>query len=100
MNKRDIGKRYEVHAIQYLESNDYKLIRKNYFSPYGEVDLIMIKEDTLHFIEVKYRSNDHFGSPKASITPIKMKRLKLTAMHYLKTEISGWVAFKIGRAHV
>ncbi len=96
MNKRGMGQLYEDHAVEYLVKNDYKLICKNFYSPYGEVDLIMMKEDTLHFIEVKYRSNNHFGSPRAAITPIKMKRLKLTAIHYLKTQACGWVSFKVG----
>lgn len=96
MHKRGMGQIYEAHAIEYLEKNEFKLIGKNFYSPYGEVDLVMSKEDTLHFIEVKYRSNNHFGSPRASITPIKLKRLKLTAIHYLKTQACGWVAFKVG----
>lgn len=96
MNKRRIGFTYEDEALNFLKNQAYNLLCKNYYSPYGEIDLVMIKANTLHFIEVKYRATNHFGSPRDSITPVKLKRLKLSAIHYLKTQSSGWNAFKIG----
>lgn len=96
MNKRALGGIYESLAIEYLSNSAYKLIETNYYSPYGEVDLIMKRDEVLHFIEVKFRSNNFYGSPRSSISATKKKRLKLTAVHYLKAQDCGWSPFKIG----
>lgn len=39
-NTRRIGAYYEEQAAQYLQSKGYTIIKRNYKTPYGEIDLI------------------------------------------------------------
>lgn len=93
--KRAIGSHYETEAIRYLESLGYILIRKNYFTPRGEIDLIFSKADALFFVEVKYRSSDAFGSPREAITQNKISHMKQAAMHYIKCECLKYTPYVI-----
>ncbi len=95
MNKRLIGKAYEALALDYLVANNFDLVAKNYFCPYGEIDLVVCKDDVIYFIEVKYRSNLSYGSPRDAINYQKMQRMKKTAIYYIKDECSGFKHFKI-----
>ena len=61
-NTRRIGAYYEEQAAQYLQSKGYTIIKRNYKTPYGEIDLIAKKPDLLVFCEVKFRSSDRYGT--------------------------------------
>jgi len=75
MNKREIGKIGEEIAKDYLEKNGIKIIDKNYFSKYGEIDLIGFENRTIIFIEVKLRNNIEFGSVCESVTESKIMKI-------------------------
>jgi putative endonuclease len=44
---------------------------------------------TLVFVEVRLKSNSHFGSAASSITPQKQQKLILTAQHYLQLQVKN-----------
>lgn len=75
----------ERWAAQHLQHNGLQLIEQNYRSRYGEIDLIMRDGAVLVFVEVRLRSNPHFGGAAASIDARKQQRLIRTAQHYLST---------------
>lgn len=50
-NTRRIGAYYEEQAAQYLQSKGYTIIKRNYKTPYGEIDLIAKKPDLLCFVK-------------------------------------------------
>ncbi len=77
------GVKSEKQALNYLLSQGLTLVCQNYYCRMGEVDLIMQDQDTLVFIEVRYRKNSDFGGALASITTAKQKKLIKTAKHYL-----------------
>ena len=79
-NASEIGKYYEDIALQYLSSKGFNLIAKNFYSCYGEIDLIMYKDNILHFIEVK---SSKFMNPLFKITPNKMDKLIKTIHIFL-----------------
>lgn len=60
-----------------------RLIQRNYHCGLGEIDLIMEHDDTLVFVEVRYRYQDRYGSAEESITPTKRRKLIATARHFL-----------------
>ena len=95
-NKREIGQLYETKALSYFEENGFKYVTKNYYCPHGEIDLILHKNNVIYFIEVKYRSNLSYGSPREAINYKKMHRMKKTALYYIKEQCEGFVNFKIG----
>ena len=47
------------------------MVERNFFSQFGEIDIIALKKGVLHFIEVK--SGENFD-PIYAITPSKLKR--------------------------
>ena len=67
-SRRAVGTHYEEEAARYLEQQGYQILERNFFSRYGEIDLIAKDEDTLVFVEVKYRSGASFGDPAEAVT--------------------------------
>ena len=55
MNKREKGFKYENLAKDFLINNGLEYIRSNYYSEYGEIDLIFKDSKLMVLIEVKYR---------------------------------------------
>lgn len=78
------GRLAEDQALAYLQANGLSLQQRNYRSPFGEVDLIMHDAscDSLIFVEVRYRSNNTFGSPAESVDRRKQAKLIASAEHY------------------
>ena len=51
--KRGIGDLGEGVVCRYLENKGYVVVERNYLRPWGEIDVIAKKGETLHFVEVK-----------------------------------------------
>ena len=81
---REQGQYTESLACQYLEDKGYKLIERNFHCRFGEIDLIMQKNDSLVFVEVRYRRSNNFGSGAESVTASKQSKLIKTASAYLQ----------------
>lgn len=77
------GKWGETAALAFLEANGYKLLKRNYRSPDGEIDLVMSKEGELVFVEVKTRSSLDFGAPEEAVDEEKLEHLEAAAGWYL-----------------
>lgn len=78
------GKAAEEIACNHLKKNGLTFIDKNFFSRYGEIDLIMKDQETLVFIEVRYRKNMDYGGALESITRSKQKKIQSTALYYMQ----------------
>ena len=83
-NRTNKGRAAEEIACNHLKKNGLKLIDKNFYSRYGEVDLIMQDQETLVFIEVRYRKNLDYGGALESVTPSKQKKIQTTALFYMQ----------------
>jgi putative endonuclease len=81
-NKKDIGSKGEKLAAEFLASHNYEIIATNFFSPYGEIDIIALKDEILVFIEVKTRSSN-LDSALNSISISKRKKISRTASIFL-----------------
>lgn len=77
------GNHAEEAACRYLQNLGMKLLTRNFRCRQGEIDLVMLEENTLVFVEVRYRKNDNYGSAIESITPIKQSKIRRTAEWYL-----------------
>ena len=82
-NPKVLGEWSENLAFNWLLTQGLNPIKRNYRSPYGEIDLIMKDHDFLVFVEVKFRKNSLYGSAEDSITAKKCQRLRATAEYYL-----------------
>lgn len=78
-----IGKHTEKIALRYLKRQGLKYLAKNFHSRFGEIDLIMKDQDTLVFVEVRYRQPQATVSAIESIAPHKINKIRKTAQSYL-----------------
>ncbi|HYW77725.1 MAG TPA: YraN family protein [Gammaproteobacteria bacterium] len=76
MKRAERGARAESQAADWLKRKGLKLLERNVRSRFGEIDLVMEDDDTLVFVEVRYRSRDDYGGAVASVTPAKRARLQ------------------------
>lgn len=84
MNKRGvIGLQGEQLALKYLQKQGLRLLERNYREPCGEIDLIMQHKKTIVFVEVKQRSDLRYGAPAEAVTPLKQRKISMTAALYL-----------------
>lgn len=82
-SRKKRGNEAEDKACRYLEKKGLRLIKRNFAIKAGEVDLIMHdKDETLVFIEVRFRKNADFGGAAASVTPKKQQRIIKAALTY------------------
>lgn len=61
-----------------------QLVSRNWHCRYGELDLVMLDQATLVFIEVRYRSSTGYGGALESITPAKQEKVMLAAQCFLE----------------
>ena len=72
----------EDRAVVYLEEHGYFIAERNFYSRFGEIDIIAMRDDVLHFVEVK--SGEDYEKAIQNITPTKLSRLIKTAHVYMK----------------
>ena len=77
------GERGETIAADYLTQQGFTVLRRNYHTRYGEIDIICADEHYLVFVEVKTRSSSAFGAPCEAVTASKQRKIILTAQQWL-----------------
>jgi len=77
------GKHGEELAVQFLIKNGYRILTTNFYSRFGEIDIIAKKNNSISFIEVKTRGTNLFGTPAEAITKQKLSKMIKTAQFYL-----------------
>ena len=82
-NTPRVGKTVELYALNYLNQVGLKTIAQNWSCRFGEIDLIMLEQDTLVFVEVRYRKSSHFGGALGSIDQHKCAKIIKTAEYFL-----------------
>ena len=80
--KRKVGDVGEEIACKYLQKKGHKILERNYWKPWGEIDIVTEKAGTLSFIEVKSISRGTIR-PEENMHLGKMKRLNRAIQTYL-----------------
>lgn len=80
---RLVGTTGEEIAEEYLKKAGYKILEKNHATKWGELDLIVTKDDVLVFVEVKLKTNEDLGTPEEMIGPAKLSQVRRMAEMYL-----------------
>ncbi len=80
--KRKIGDIGEGVVCSYLERKGYLVLERNYWKPWGEIDIVAKKGSILSFIEVKTISHGTIR-PEENMHPAKIKRLYRAIQTYL-----------------
>lgn len=76
------GNLAEDKACRFLDENGFRIVERNFYSRFGEIDIIATKDGVLHFIEVK--SGLDYESAIQNITPSKLNKFIKTVNVYLK----------------
>lgn len=72
-------------AKKFLKKNGYKILKRNYVSKNGEIDIVAYDRGTIAFVEVKTRLSESFGPPELAITNKKRSKIIRTSLNYLIT---------------
>lgn len=71
----ELGKLGEAHALQYLLESGYDLLENNWRFKHEEVDLIMIDDSELVFVEVKTRTEAEHANFEDLVSNQKIRHL-------------------------
>ena len=83
MNTRTVGRRGEDVAVDYLISQGYKILNRNYSCKIGEIDVVAWDGEFVVFIEVKARADTSFGMPREAVNWRKQKTIIKVAEYWL-----------------
>ncbi|WP_319561365.1 YraN family protein [Marispirochaeta sp.] len=82
MNRSQRGRSGERDAAEYLQKLGHDIVKQNYYTRNGEIDLITRIDDRLHFVEVKtWRLSPE--NLEFSIDNRKIHRIQCTARDFL-----------------
>lgn len=83
--RQEIGKWGENLACQYLQENNYKLVKRNFLCRQGEIDVVAkdLTSGELVFFEVKTRSNFKYGNPADAVDKHKQRHMAQAIKYYL-----------------
>lgn len=72
----------EHKACEFLYENGFEIVERNFYSRFGEIDIIVTKDNVLHFVEVK--SGADYELAIQNITRSKLSKLLKTCDVYMK----------------
>jgi putative endonuclease len=80
----DVGRWGERMAEKFLKRQGYRLVaRRARIGRRDELDLVVWRDDTLVFVEVKTRRSETFGRPAQAVDRHKRQVLSRAAVRYL-----------------
>ena len=87
--RQALGTAGEEAAARYLTALGYTVLERNYRCGHGEIDIIAERNGRISFVEVKTRRWHGYGRPAEAVDADKKRRIRRTAMHYLKYSEGG-----------
>ena len=84
--KKLLGRAGEKLAVDFLRKKGFKILKTNYRTPVGEIDIIAEDNAVIVFVEVKTRTNDNYGMPCEAVDSKKQEKYYKTATFYLQKE--------------
>jgi putative endonuclease len=79
LSKKALGAYGETLATRWYEQRGYVVVARNWRCRDGEIDLILRRDRSLVFCEVKTRSSDAFGAPVEAVGWRKQRKLRALA---------------------
>lgn len=83
---QEIGKQGEDAVTQDLEERGFEIVQRNIYTRYGELDIIAVRENILHIIEVKTRKNDAFGGAVNALSRTKFLKMQKAAVVWMEEQ--------------
>jgi putative endonuclease len=81
--RHHLGRVGERLAREHLERLGYRVVEGNYRTRFGELDLIVVDETWLVFVEVKTRRAGAMESAVQAVSPTKQRRVRAMAAAWL-----------------
>ena len=101
MNIGKTGMEGEKRVANFLRKNGFSIVKRNYHTRYGEIDIIAENERFILFVEVKTRKIDSMVSGIEAVDSFKQRRIMLTANDYIvKTQCEKQPRFDIAQVTV
>lgn len=69
------GRDAESHAQRFLNARGLRTVRRNFRCRPGEIDLVMLHDNCLVIVEVRYRRESHYGGGLCSVSVAKQRRI-------------------------
>lgn len=98
----ETGKIGEEVAEKFLKKKGLEIIERNYWKPYGELDIVAREKKITRFVEVKsvsYETSDAVSRerirPEENMHPQKIKRLKRIIQTYIVSHETDEWAFDL-----
>ena len=83
--KRVLGAQGEELVARWYRARGYTVVDRNWRCRDGELDLILERDGTIVFCEVKTRSSSAFGTGLDAVTRVKQLRIRRLAAQWLLT---------------
>ena len=84
MRAKDVlGRNGEQAAADYLETEGFRILARNWRCADGEIDIVAVDRLTFVVCEVKTRSSNRYGTPLESVSQPKRGRLRRLALRWL-----------------
>jgi putative endonuclease len=80
-SKKELGNYFEAQAVQELHVLGWTILDVQYHTPYGEIDIIALRNQCLWFVEVK-------GTSKRDIS---FERVSFQKQHRLAQSVEHWL---------
>lgn len=84
--KKNLGAWGENIAKNYYQALGYKIISQNFYTRYGELDLVLIKTNKILIVEVKTRASFLFGFAEESISKNKLQNIRAAAQIFCRQQ--------------
>jgi putative endonuclease len=81
--RRALGTAGEDAVAAWYRAAGYEVLDRNWRCRSGELDLVLARDGTVVFCEVKTRTSDAFGAPVEAVTRQKQRRLRTLAAQWL-----------------
>lgn len=83
--RQERGKLAETIAAQYLEKQGLKVVKRNFRTRAGEIDLIMLHEHTIVFVEVRFRAKADYMHAIETIDKFKIQKIVRASRYFLQS---------------
>lgn len=80
---KESGQLGEDMACEHLLKNGFAVLYRNYRYRQHEIDIIAERKGVVHFVEVKLRGSDNFGSPASFVSKAQQNSIAKAANAYL-----------------
>ena len=84
LSTREKGNLGEDRAVNFLLSQKYEILNRNYRIRTGEIDIVALKDDTVVFVEVKSLPRGNLEILSHELNSTKQKKIIKTSKSYLQ----------------